>query len=135
MLYAIHKQNVATYSGGQQPIIHLVSEAYTIKNSGLKFAFTDGHAIMTYSEFYDKLSDLENVIDWELMESKYWFATEDDPNRKCRRQAEFLIYENCPWQLIQQIGVINNTSKQQVQQILTNFNIQTPVNIYSHWYY
>ena len=135
MLYAIHKQNVATYSGGQQPIIHLVSEAYTIKNSRLNFAFTDGHAIMAYSEFYDNLSDLESVIDWQLMKSQYWFDTEDDPNRKCRRQAEFLVHEICPWNLIQQIGVINHTIAQQVQQILTNFNLQTPVNIYPRWYY
>lgn len=135
MLYAIHKQNVATYSGGQQPIIHLVSEADTIKNSRLNFAFTDGHAIMAYSEFYDNLSDLESVIDWQLMKSQYWFDTEDDPNRKCRRQAEFLVHENCPWDLIQQIGVINHTIAQQVQQILTNFNLQTPVNIYPSWYY
>ena len=67
MLYAIHKQNVDGYSGGQQPIIYLVSEAYTIKDFGLKFAFTDGHAIMAYSDFYHELSDLQSVIDWKLM--------------------------------------------------------------------
>lgn len=135
MLYAIHKQNVDGYNGGQQPIIHLVSEAYTIKASGLKFAFTDGHAIMAYSDFYQELSDLQSVIDWKLMKSKYWANTPDDPNRKWRRQAEFLVYEYCPWNLIQEIGVINSTIRQQIQQILTNFNLQTPVNIYSSWYY
>ena len=135
MLYAIHKQNVDSYSGGQQPIIHLVSEAYTINSLKLKFAFTDGHAIMAYSEFYDDISDLQSVIDWELMKSKYWANTPDDPNRKWRRQAEFLVYENCPWSLIQEIGVINKTIAEQVQLILTAFNIQIPVNIYQNWYY
>ncbi|MBD2442985.1 DUF4433 domain-containing protein [Dolichospermum sp. FACHB-1091] len=135
MLYAIHKQNVDSYSGGQQPIIHLVSEAYTINSLKLKFAFTDGHAIMAYSEFYDDMSDLQSVIDWELMKSKYWANTPDDPNRKWRRQAEFLVYENCPWSLIQEIGVINKTIAEQVQLILTAFNIQIPVNIYQNWYY
>ena len=135
MLYAIHKQNVDSYSGGQQPIIHLVSEAHTINSLKLKFAFTDGHAIMAYSEFYDDMSDLQSVIDWELMKSKYWANTPDDPNRKWRRQAEFLVYENCPWSLIQEIGVINKTIAEQVQLILTAFNIQIPVNIYQNWYY
>ena len=135
MLYAIHKENVDSYSGGQQPIIHLVSEAYTINSLKLKFAFTDGHAIMAYSEFYDDMSDLQSVIDWELMKSKYWANTPDDPNRKWRRQAEFLVYENCPWSLIQEIGVINKTIAEQVQLILTAFNIQIPVSIYQNWYY
>lgn len=135
MLYAIYKQNIDSYSGGQQPIIHLVSEAYTIKTSGLKFAFTDGHAIMAYSDFYQEISDLQSVIDWKLMKSKYWANTPDDPNRKWRRQAEFLVYEYCPWTLIQEIGVINSIIRQQVQQILANFNLETSVKIYSSWYY
>jgi hypothetical protein len=69
------------------------------------------------------------------MKSKYWANTPDDPNRKWRRQAEFLVYENCPWSLIQEIGVINKTIAEQVQLILTAFNIQIPVNIYQNWYY
>ncbi|BAZ03315.1 hypothetical protein NIES37_73280 (plasmid) [Tolypothrix tenuis PCC 7101] len=135
MLYAIHKQNVEGYSGGQQLIIHLVSEVELIADSGTIFAFTDGHAIMAYSDFYNEISALEYVIDWELMASKYWFNTPEDPNRKCRRQAEFLLYEFCPWNLITEVGVINSKVAQQVRQIFKNFNIQTPVNIYSPWYY
>jgi hypothetical protein len=61
---------------------------------------------MQYSDFYDDLAALEFVIDWELMKSKFWFDREDDPNRKCRRQAEFLIHQFCPWTLIEEIGVI-----------------------------
>ncbi|WP_292802175.1 DUF4433 domain-containing protein, partial [Nostoc sp. NMS7] len=109
MLYAIHKQNVDGYSGGQKPIIHLVSQIEAIENSEIAFAFTDGHGIMDYTDFYDDLYALSHVIDWELMESKYWFDTPDDPNRKCKRQAEFLIHEFCHWNLIKEIGVINLT--------------------------
>ncbi|OBQ23718.1 MAG: hypothetical protein AN488_04895 [Anabaena sp. WA113] len=32
-------------------------------------------------------------------------------------------------------GVINKTIAEQVQLILTAFNIQIPVNIYQNWYY
>ena len=103
--------------------------------SGLAFAFTDGHAVMAYADFYDDLDALEFEIDWKLMESRYWFDTEDDPNRKCRRQAEFLVHQFCPWTLITEIGVINTTIQAEVQQILQNFNYQTPVKIYPKWYY
>lgn len=135
MLYAIHKQNVDGYSGGQKPIIHLVSQIEAIENSGIAFAFTDGHGIMDYTDFYDDLYALSHVIDWDLMESKYWFDTPDDPNRKCKRQAEFLVHEFCHWNLIKEIGVINLTIQTQVREILQKFNIQAQINVYSNWYY
>jgi hypothetical protein len=135
MLYAIHKGNLERYFQGQNFVIHLVSKAEDIEASGLNFTFTDGHAVMEYTSFYDDLEALGYEIDWQLMESKYWFDTEDDPNRKWRRQAEFLVHQFCPWRLITEICVINNTIKIQVQQILQNFNHQPPVMVYSHWYY
>lgn len=69
------------------------------------------------------------------MKSKYWFDTPDDPNRQCRRQAEFLVHQFCPWRLITEIGVINSTIPAQVQRILQNVNYQTPVRVYPNWYY
>ncbi len=135
MLYTLHKGNVESYAQGQNPVIHLVSEAEAIEASDLAFAFTDGHAVMAYADFYDDLEALESVIDWELMESRYWFDTEEDPNRKCRRQAEFLVHQFCSWRLIKKIGVINGTIQAQVQQTLKNFNHQPPVRVYSNWYY
>ena len=135
MLYAIHKGYVEGYAQGQNPVIHLVFEAEAIEASNLAFAFTDGHAVMAYADFYDDLDTLEFVIDWKLMHSKYWFDTEDDPNRKCRRQAEFLMHQFCPWTLITKIGVINVTIQSQVLQMLQNFNHQPTVTVYPNWYY
>jgi hypothetical protein len=135
MLYAINKGKVEGYAEGQNPVIHLVAQAEAIDASDLAFAFTDGHAVMAYADFYDDLEALEFVIDWELMESNYWFDKEEDPNRKCRRQAEFLVHQFCPWRLITEIGVINTTIQAQVQRILQNVNYQLPVRVYPNWYY
>ncbi|WP_013324670.1 type II toxin-antitoxin system toxin DNA ADP-ribosyl transferase DarT [Gloeothece verrucosa] len=136
MLYAIHTGNVRGYQDGQDSIIHLVTdiEAPFFEEENA-FVFTDGHAIMDYSDFYDDLNALDFVIDWELMKSKYWFDTEDYPDRKWRRQAEFLVYERCPWDLITEIGVINSTIQLRVQNILKNFSDLTPVRVYPNWYY
>jgi len=135
MLYAIHKGTGERYTQGQNPVIHLVAEAEAIEASDLAFAFTDGHAVMEYARFCDDLEALDFGIDWELMQSNYWFDTEEDPNRKCRRQAEFLVHQFCPWTLITEIGVINTTIQTQVRQILQNVNYQPPVRVYPNWYY
>lgn len=135
MLFTINKGNVEGYKDGQSSILHLVVNLDKIANSNIAFTFTDGHAIMNYSDFYDDLNALEYVIDWELMESRYWFDTEEDSNRKCRRQAEFLIYQFCPWEIVREIGVINNSIAQQVKQVLQQYNDLTPVKVYPNWYY
>lgn len=134
MLYTIHKGNVEGHTGGQNSIIYLVSEAESIKAHNLVFAFTDGHAIMDYSEFYDDLRNL-NEIDWEAMEGKYWLNTTEKPDRKCKRQAEFLVHQLCPWILIKGIGVINSTLESQAKSILQKFKYNTPVKVYPDWYY
>jgi len=135
LLYAISKRTVPNYQEGQNSVIHLVADINTIEAEGLDFVFTDGHAAMAYADFYTDLGALGYVIDWELMESRFWFNTEDDPNRKCRRQAEFLVHQFLPWHLIQEIGVINTKIQIQVREILQRFNKQTPVEVYSKWYY
>ena len=135
MLYTIHKGNVPGYQDGQSSIIHLVVEIQAIANSNLDFVFTDGHAVMDYSDFCEDLELLGDIIDWELMESKYWFDTQEDPNRKCRRQAEFLVHKFCPWILVKEIGVVNNEMKIKVQKILENYDYKPLVKIHSDWYY
>lgn len=135
MLYAISKGNVEGYQGGQDSVIYLVSEAEIIANNNLNFVFTDGHAVMVLSEFYENIQDLESKIDWDIMKAVYWNNNDRDNDRTRRRQAEFLVHQSCPWELIQEVGVKNHTVQLQVQQILQNFNLQIPIQVYSGWYY
>ena len=135
MLYAIHKGYVEGYAQGQNPVIHLVFEAEAIEASNLDFAFTDGHAVVAYSCFYNAFELLETVIDWEIMEATYWADTDEDGDKKRRRQAEFLVHNFCPWTLITKIGVMNITIQSQVLQMLQNFNHQPTVTVYPNWYY
>lgn len=134
MLYAIYRGNVEGYEEGQEPVIYLKTHVQEAVNAGLKCLFTDGHAIMIISNFYDKLDELQNV-DWEIMNSKYWNDTPMDSDRKRRRQAEFLVYEFFPWSVIQEIGVMNRRMQEKVQKILSRFGVHKPVFIKREWYY
>jgi ssDNA thymidine ADP-ribosyltransferase, DarT len=134
MLYTIYKGNVPGYQGGQDPVLHLVTDLEAIEKAELVFTFTDGHAVMDYSNFYIDPEDLQE-IDWDVMRLTCWNDTTDDPNRKCKRQAEFLVHHAFPWNLIQEIGVINQSIQSQVRQLLQQINDFTPVNVYPNWYY
>ncbi|MDH6100191.1 DUF4433 domain-containing protein [Anabaenopsis sp. FSS-46] len=136
MLYAIHKNNVGQYRDGQTPILHLVSSAEAVA-AKLSFVFTDGHAIIQNTGFFADLEDLytDGVIDWKIMRTRSWRDTAEDGDRKRRRQAEFLVHQFLPWELIEEIGVINTTIQTQVKQILQTFNFHTPVRVNCKWYY
>nr|VFK53017.1 MAG: protein of unknown function (DUF4433) [Candidatus Kentron sp. TUN] len=119
------------FTGGQQSIVHLVS---TVQEATLRFVFTDGHGIIEWTEFHDDLAQLEEV-DWPLMEEHYWFDTHDYPDRKRRRQAEFLVHGRFPIGLIRGIGVIDQQKKAKTERLLASFRLAIPVATKPGWYY
>ncbi|MBW4694176.1 MAG: DUF4433 domain-containing protein [Lyngbya sp. HA4199-MV5] len=134
MLYAIHQGNVPTYTEGQEAVIYLVSTVEAVQQASLSFVFTDGHGIMTLTEFFDDLAQLDQV-DWQVMSLKYWFDTPEDNDRKRRRQAEFLVYQFFGWQLVTEVGVIHPSVKGEVEQCLRTATHQPAVIVRRNWYY
>lgn len=134
MLYTISRGNVAGFSGGQGSVVHIVSTAQAVRNAGPRFVFTDGHGIMAFTEFFVDLADLDKV-DWDIMSADQWADTDDDTDRKRRRQAEFLVHEQFPVNLIQEIGVMNQTKKNETAAALAEFDLTIPVVIRPGWYY
>ncbi|MFQ4138161.1 DUF4433 domain-containing protein [Nodosilinea sp. PGN35] len=135
MLGAIHIGNVTGYTSGQQSILHLVTTAEAIAEAGLGFVFSDGHAVMGYTSFYDDLNDIDTAIDWEIMQTRYWRDTEEDGDRKRRRQAEFLVHQAVPWPLIRGIGVMDEAIAAEVNQILRQFEQTMTARLRPQWYY
>ncbi len=135
MLYVIHNKRVSDYQQGQGNIIHLVSNADLIlSSSNLKWCFTDRHAELAHALYFTQKKDL-NEIDWELMNSNYWGNTIDYPDKKEKRQAEFLVYNAISWDYIIEIGVYNDVIKKKVESIIKNTNHQPNVSQNQDWYY
>jgi hypothetical protein len=134
MLYSIHGGYVEQYREGQRPVVHLASSAESIAAAGLAFTFTEGHAELAYSSFYEDLADLDKV-DWRVMKSNRWNDTLEDMDRKRRRQAEFLVHDFFPWELIMKIGVIDGDVAEQVNTILQGAAHQPAVIVKASWYY
>ncbi|MEA1933431.1 MAG: DUF4433 domain-containing protein [Thermodesulfobacteriota bacterium] len=134
MLYSINQGNVEGYDEGQGPVLHLVTSIKNVLDAGLGFVFTDGHGIMDFTDFYDDLKDLDHV-DWDVMKATYWADTEDDTDRRRRRQAEFLIHEKLPFQYIEEIGVIDRTVQEEVESLMRASVFRPGVAVRRGWYY
>ncbi len=76
-------------------------------------------------------------IDWEAAYATIWRDTVNDMDRQRRKQAEFLVHQKCDWNLIREIGVLNNQMKSRVEKILVGFpSLKTlPVHVRPKWYY
>jgi len=136
MLYQLHTGWVEGYTEGQEFIIYLVSTAQSVQKSNAGFVFSDGHGIARFTTWFHDLKDLDKV-DWDAVYAIYWKDDIDDMDRQRRKQAEFLVHRFCDWKLIHEIGVINDTMSEKVNNVLNRFPNRShpPVRVRREWYY
>lgn len=86
-----------------------------IAECGLDYLFTDGHAVATFSSFYnsDQINNIEKLVDFNAVRIKYW-RNENDLDLKRRKEAEFLVGSDIPVQEIVGYIVYNEAVKLQL---------------------
>lgn len=135
MLYVISKGGVETYNGGQEPIVYLCLTVDRILKTKRPYVFSDGNASSEHTLFFNDISSLEERVDFEIMEHLYWTNNKEYPDRRRKRQAEFLVKDAVPWSVVEEIGVMNENMKGIVTMILERWNDPTPVTVRRDWYY
>lgn len=128
-----------TYRGGmgdvkQWGIVHLLSTVGRVQEANLECLWYDGHPLTTLSDFHFDLAELPQSLDWPVLLDQQWSNTRDDPDRKRRRQAEFLIRGFAPWSLILGIAVQTEEAAQAVKDLLPA-DAPLKVRILPEWYY
>ena len=118
----------------QDDIVFFVTHTDTIAKAKLPFAFTDRHAVVGYAQFYNNLHEL-NKLDWQTIKLRYWADTPEDPARKEKKQAEFLIHEKLPWEQIYGIAVNNENTLTKVEGSLNGLQHKPIVKVKNEWYY
>lgn len=134
MLYLIHRANhpELTFRGGQEPIIHLEADLYDTvawaEGNGSQWAFTLSNAGSFYFEDRCDLAQLDEV-NWQAVAATIWSGGLQDG-----KQAEFLIENRFPCQLVQRVGVCSEATRRQVLAALGAAT--TPViEVRRDWYY
>lgn len=134
MLFTIARGNVEGYAEGQDPVVYLFSTVEKVMELGLPFVFTDGHGTVALTRFFVDPARLDQV-DMPLMKAKYWFDTEEDGDRKRRRQAEFLVHNQFPLAALLAIVVKSEEFKTKVEELLRERGIACRVVVKPEWYY
>ncbi len=135
MLFVIHRKNSElSYQDGQEPIVHLVADLNAVVKwanaNQRRWAFTLSNAGSSYFEDRCDLANLDE-IDWSAVQTKLW---SDSPTKE-NKQAEFLLEQQFPWQLIEEVAVINQLTGQLAGQAIAGASHRPTVQIRTPWYY
>lgn len=133
MLYTINKRSSdVAFKGGQRPIVHLVADLRRTvawaEAHEVRWAFSLSNAGSSYFEDRCSLADLDQ-IDWEAVNARDWRGCRE------RKQAEFLIEQSLPWELIEEIGVMDHGVAQATAQAIAGASHRPDVQTRPSWYY
>lgn len=128
MLFVIHRGH-PEYQGGQERVLHLISDVETVRLSNEDCFFTDIHADLDYAEQIDDFDRLSELDLQRIIKERYWQDFKEE------KQAEFLAFGSVQWQTIKRIGVKTQAMAEEVQQILHGQEHQPEVIVNPDWYY
>jgi ssDNA thymidine ADP-ribosyltransferase, DarT len=135
MLFVIHCANhpELTYRGGQGPIIHLEADLHKVIRwadaNGRRWAFSLSNAGARYTEFRASADDLDE-LDWRAIGAR------DFRNAQVKegKQAEFLVHERFPFNLVDRIGVLS-AGVQARARGANRGAYQPPIEVRPEWYF
>ena len=113
----------------------LATDIDTIVERTLPFVFTDRNAVIDYAKFGTRIDDLDDFVDWPLMEARYWNNTPTDPDRMARRMAEFLVHRRVPWEAFIELAARTAEDAARAQASLAKVNADGVVQVRQDWYF
>lgn len=128
MLYVIHRGH-DDFGGGQDRVLHLVSDIETVRLGNQHCFFTDIHADLDYAEQIDDFNRIAELDLDKIINEQYWQDFKEE------KQAEFLAFESVNWTSIQKIGVKTQDVANDVIALLQNMQHKPEVVVRPGWYY
>jgi hypothetical protein len=136
MLFVIHRANhpELTYRGGQAPIVHLEADLQGVIRwadaNERRWAFSLSNAGADYTDFKARMNDIDQ-LDWTAI------AATDfrDPAVKEHKQAEFLLHERFPFDLVERIGVQSPAVRTKAAAAIAGVPRPIPVEVRADWYF
>ncbi len=127
MLYTVNKGH-QDYAGGQEDVVHLVSNVSRAVALGRRWAFTDRHAELAHALHFGDLAQLSEVP-WHVMDEQYWSTVKEE------RQAEFLVHEFFAWTAISEVAVMTPEAAERIEPMIAAASHRPHIQVRPSWYY
>lgn len=134
MMYKIHTGHDGVKLHPNQDIVVLVSSVHRLIELDAPFVFTNGHAYMEESKYFNSADRLDQ-IDWELLRSRNFQYDPEDPGKQGRYQAETLVYRHMPVDSLLSIACYNNEAKMSITDLVDQNGLSLRVLKMEKWYF
>jgi hypothetical protein len=139
MLYLIYmRSQELTYRGGQDSIIHMEADFYDTvawtNACNRRWAFTLSNAGSYYFEDRCALDSLCD-INWPAVQARRWSGNGVPRSVKEGKQAEFLIEQSFPWNLVERVGFLHQSVGDKVYRSMSAGEHRPRIELMPDWYY
>jgi len=117
-----------------EEIVILVSSLHLLIEHGLRFVFTDRHAIYLATNFFSDLEDLDK-IPWQQLQNRDFKKDPEDPDRFERYQAEALVHQHLPVTALKGIVCYNEAVKTVIDRELESRSLELEVRVFAGWFF
>lgn len=132
MLYRIQTGHKVT-KRAPEDIVYVVYKLDKIIDS-VEYLFTDGHGYASFTSWYE---NIENLLHLDIRDIKrdQWNNTEDDPDRKRRKQAEFWVKQPMSLDCIKGIATYDDDTRKKVKEMCAYYQKKIEVKTKPNYYY
>ena len=115
-------------------IVILVTSLHKLRASGVRYLFTNGHAFLRETDYFEDLADLVKV-DWDLLRRKDFKRDPEDPGKLGRYQAEAIIHRHMPVDALSGIACYDSRAQERVDREVQTRGLTLKVRAMSSWYF
>lgn len=134
MLYVIQNGYTGVAKVNPEEIIYCVTSVQVLLDSGKDFLFTDGQANSALTSCFLKsdIQRIEDLLDFSIINSKDWSNTNEDPDRKRRKESELLLDGDLPVNCI--LGYVCYNEQAKVQLMALGI-VEEKIAVRSNYYF
>lgn len=134
MMLNIHTGYSGVPKVANEDIVFVVSSLYRVQEKEIDFVFTDRHAYLFNTNFYNNLQNIDQ-IDWLILQQRDFHRDPDNPEKIERYQAEALIHSHLPTEAFLGLVCYTETIKQQLQKMAEDRNQSLKIVKKTSWYF
>ena len=117
-----------------EEIVIVVSSIHRLVESGIPFVFTNGHAYLAETDYFDSVDDLDK-IDWALLQSRNFAHNDADLGKQGRYQAEALVHGHVPVEALLGIACYNQGATGVIADQVQRSGLDLIVKSVPKWYF
>lgn len=131
--------NIKTGYGGvqQRPnhdVVILVSSLIKFEELGVRYVFTDRHAVLAAARFFSRRADL-GLVDFKLLQRRDFKRDNNDLEKLERYQAEALAYQRVPMEALMGIACYTEAVRREVDAATSSAGVRITVVARPDWYF